>query len=1373
MTHLHTFRPLCSARRRFLSTSIAALLCAAPATRAINIILVYDDLGENPSWDPNGTQLMAIAHAAEARWERLIPSAGTHTVDVSWSELEITPTGAQLGLWKFDPFGNNNLYFNRDIDWFLDSTPNSDSEFSFGDPLEFASGFGSQLATTTPNSQWFTGANPPAMLEVGHNGDGISGQANDDVDLLSVILHELGHELGVAGDEFSGTYPIYSSHVLGITGLEARELNLEGSNMGEEHGHLAPINALMSPNLPAGQRVLPSALDVLVAARDSNYTSVDLLRKFAGRSGDWADSTDWIGGRVPDADDTVFLVHGGTTTLGGARTADSLSIDDNTLLDATGDLAIDTVLRLGGTGTLRNHLGSEISAATLDARAYSDIELSGGRVIVGGGTLAENAKIFGHGAFEVNGTLTVSGDIEAVGDLRLEGTGALLLDVATHPVLRAKDGNIGLGIGFAAGSYGDILIYSGRALTALEDVTIPANVNVEMVGSSSGPAVINSLGSGIDVTIARLSVGGSGSSALGQINSSTLTLTDYAIVDGTLTFASPLTTLRGGVGILGDNGTLVQAGDISVQGGEAVHIGVNVFDWGNSTSAQTNSINIAPNATLDISSDSLGSSTNLFRGDIQVDSGVLEVGSVDPWTLVAPSGSTPGGTLSLIHSGTADPVVRGTAFTARHILAVSGGNAFIESDLTVASTGQVIVFGGAKLFLMGNTTLNGGSYTGLGTLVQRGDIKVTGDTTMAIETFDWGNSLALDFNTLTVGSGATLTVNSPGTGNPDNQFRGLVRLEGGELIMNTDGPWTLPPSSPFQVPGSLELHNNGIAPRLGGMGVTVEAGLTVTGGAAHIDSDATFLSTAQIDIGAGATLHINAGAHYRGTYTGAGTLQHNGSALLTSSTPLVIPHFIQDGSITVVAFGGEVVLETQTLLFANTSTTQLSSNLRLRGNATIAPGAVFTGGNSLIVDPAGVLTVQANFAHGIINQGALLPGGTATLSGPISGPGTLTAQDAGTKTLAGSVANTYTGLTTISAGTLALNKTGGNAVGGSILVSGTGTFTLLQPNQIVDTATITHTSSSNVDFGNETFANAVVDPAGSAQFIARNGFNATGTIEIEGGIFSVASNATIVNVRGFELNDGILRIAANTAPSTLNVGAGGIAAQGGTIQVGQGTGAFDAVLNLGGDFLATADLSVTRGGFFGAQKREINLGNVTRTFDITNGTTIIEPDIRNGGILKEGAGRLVLDGAQEYGRLYVNAGTTDLNAPLVKGAITNAGGTLNLSEDNYGSSLFAEGGTTNIYADQTLAELIIGDGAMVVLESGAPFASAPHVVPEPSVGALLISALAALGCVRRKWDGFATRRPVCRLSACARDGLQTRPTLGAAGIGCHRGRGCN
>ena len=70
--------------------------------------------------------------------------------------------------------------------------------------------------------------------------------------------------------------------------------------------------------------------------------------------------------------------------------------------------------------------------------------------------------------------------------------------------------------------------------------------------------------------------------------------------------------------------------------------------------------------------------------------------------------------------------------------------------------------------------MNGGSFTGLGRLVQQGDFDVVADTTIAVDEFAWGNSFGMDLNSVYIHQSKTLTINSPGTGDPDNQFRGYM-----------------------------------------------------------------------------------------------------------------------------------------------------------------------------------------------------------------------------------------------------------------------------------------------------------------------------------------------------------------------------------------------------------------------------------------------------------------------------------------------------------------------------------------------------------------------------------------------------------------------
>lgn len=984
---------------RWLAAALALGLSTATPSRAIDIVLVYDDLGENPSYDPNGVQLMEIAQAAAERWERLIPSPGEHIVDVSWSDLG---DGGQLGLWKFDPFGNNNLYFDTApmSGWFLDETPNSSSEFDFGDLLNFDSGAGPYLAGENPSSTYFDNVDPPATLEIAYFGTGTSGDAANKTDLLSVILHEMGHELGVAGDFLSGRYPIDPDHLLGIEGVEVIEGNCEDpSDEGycDEHGHVAPPFALMSPFTAPGTRTVPSAMDVLVAARDSNYESVDLARKYTGNSGGWGTALNWIGGRVPDDNDAVIIAHGGTTTVTGSRTADSVWIDGNSALDATGDLAIDDELVIEG--ELSTSFGSEISAGSLEVRANGNIEMAGGHLIVGGGevkggSLSSTPEISGRGILESNGSLHVTGTISAVGDLRLDGTGSIWLDrVDTYSpgALNAVDGNVGLDIGFDAQSDGRIRVGAGRELTALRDVVIPSGVEVLLGGDAGNPAYLNSVGGGITFTTRDLEVGRNG-----QIFASDMRLegtVDVEQASNVLTLSSGLRTTFAGTSIFGD-GTVVQDSDISVSGD--VQVFVDTFDWGNSDSSESNSLTIGPNASLRITSDSLGSSTGAYRGDIQIDSGVLDVQTDSGWSLPTSLFGTVPGSLAMIHSGVADPVVRGAPLSVSGDLIVAGGNAFIEAPLTTTAFADVFVWGNSTLFLMAPTTIGGGSWAGLGTLVQRDDITVTQDTTIETETFNWGNSLGVDLNTLTVESGRTLTIDSPGTGDPDNDYRGAIVLNGGELVVNTDTGWTLPAGGFLQTAGSIALHNDGAVPRVSGQALTVYGSMSVTGGEAHIDSDLTVFEAGSVDVAAGATLHLGGSNLYRGTFTGDGVYSHDGSAFLTT---LSIPNLVQNGRFTVFGLGGESVLNTQTLVFANGSDTRLFGDLRFRGDATLEDGAGFTGGGTLIVDAQASLRGGEDLGVALRNEGTLAPGfspGQLDIAGDFANAGTLEIELGGT-----------------------------------------------------------------------------------------------------------------------------------------------------------------------------------------------------------------------------------------------------------------------------------------------------------------------------------------------------------------------------------------
>ncbi len=141
--------------------------------------------------------------------------------------------------------------------------------------------------------------------------------------------------------------------------------------------------------------------------------------------------------------------------------------------------------------------------------------------------------------------------------------------------------------------------------------------------------------------------------------------------------------------------------------------------------------------------------------------------------------------------------VTGEPLTVGGEVRVSGGSSFIEVDLTLESPGTIDVGFLSTLHLLGGTTtLDGGSITGAGTLVQLRDIHVVSSISVDTDTFDWGNSkkrLGIDRRTsIIVDPGVTFTVNAAQTGEADNEHRGRIDLNSGHLVVNTGPFWTLP-----------------------------------------------------------------------------------------------------------------------------------------------------------------------------------------------------------------------------------------------------------------------------------------------------------------------------------------------------------------------------------------------------------------------------------------------------------------------------------------------------------------------------------------------------------------------------------------------------
>jgi fibronectin-binding autotransporter adhesin len=316
-----------------------------------------------------------------------------------------------------------------------------------------------------------------------------------------------------------------------------------------------------------------------------------------------------------------------------------------------------------------------------------------------------------------------------------------------------------------------------------------------------------------------------------------------------------------------------------------------------------------------------------------------------------------------------------------------------------------------------------------------------------------------------------------------------------------------------------------------------------------------------------------------------------------------------------LVFNGGTITGASTLTLTSTASTALSL-----GDGVIVPfpitfsssgGLTYTGVStgSIISGP---LDLGSFLAHSInINDG-----GDAIdldITNVISGAGSSVTLSTGQGTLrySGASPNTYSGLTTVTSGTLLLNKTAGvNAVAGDITVNG-GTLKLGGTNQIIDTSYMTLSSG-------------VFDMGGNAETIKSLTFNG-GTLSQGGATLSLNSAGIALSVSGGTLIDGALAL------------------------TGGGSIFFDSTSN------GTATLSSTS---------TLDLGGGATVFDVSDGTSLIDMEmngvISNGGVTKNGAGLLSLGGTNTYlGPTTINSGTLSVIGDIqTSTVVVNSGGLL-------------------------------------------------------------------------------------------------------------------
>jgi autotransporter-associated beta strand protein len=355
-----------------------------PHADAITITMEYTDEGdpvphdENPSWDADGMILKRHFDAAKAIWEALLPGPGNYEFDFHWDD-DISGLGLTTDLGAFDVF----VEINPTANWYIDPTPMDNKEFT----VATAQTLYGEL-TGLQQSNYFPGTPPPNALEVGYWGTGIATFANTvgqpavnastGVDLLSTIVHEMGHVLGIGAEVGSepGDYNILPQHVGG--GVDV--LVAEGDG-----GHLAgmgEVQFLMCENCGAvGRRRFPTATDVLVIAEDQGITDVNLQRVGRISSGLWSESNAWIGADVPNFPQDAYITHGATVTLDVNASVNDLRVANGSTL-AVGEKALNLGgnLNIASGSTVSVGTGGTISANNI-FRGSNDITTAAGSLV--------------------------------------------------------------------------------------------------------------------------------------------------------------------------------------------------------------------------------------------------------------------------------------------------------------------------------------------------------------------------------------------------------------------------------------------------------------------------------------------------------------------------------------------------------------------------------------------------------------------------------------------------------------------------------------------------------------------------------------------------------------------------------------------------------------------------------------------------------------------------------------------------------------------------------------------------------------------------------------------------------------------------------
>ncbi|MBQ0929782.1 autotransporter-associated beta strand repeat-containing protein [Ideonella alba] len=1067
------------------------------------------------------------------------------------------------------------------------------------------------------------------------------------------------------GGRLDASGPSQQGGQITVTG---REIALQGATLDASGAHGG--GRIRVGGERQGGGTLPRAQNTTV----DSATTLNADARTQGNGGEvvvWADGRTDFAGRI-SARGAGASGHGGDAEVSG-RT--QLRYVGQTDLRAADDA------RSGRTGTLLlDPYDVTISSAADSGAGFS---ASANDTVINTTTL-QNALATANVTVSTGSGGTQSGQITVASALNWSANTTLTLDAAAGVAVNAAITNTGAGSGLTLQAAGSAGITGTGALANSGSLSFNqhnAAANSSYAGAISGTGSVTKAGSGI------LSLTGTNSySGLTSVSEGTLQLSGTGkLGSGSINLSSGATLLFN-TSAHNNSGTLLSnsisgAGTLQVAGAAATQL----VRMSGSLSGLTGTLQVDTGARANLESTNLGSATAAF-----VVNGLLAT-------------QTTGATYqlgSLAGSGT-----------------VSQGGGTTNTVLEIGANGQSTTFSGnignccdstsVKKLGTGTWTLTGAqTYTG-STTISAGTLQVgAGGTSGALNGSSIVNNAALVYNrsdnvsignaisgsgSLTQSGSGTLTL----TGS--NTYSGTTTINAGTLQVGAGSTTGTLGSGSVINHGTLSVNRSNaltVANAISGTGALTKSGagtLTLTGantysgatavtsGTVKAGSTGAFSAASAFTTSSGVVVDLAGYDNSMGSLSGSGTLTNNGAAVATLT---------MGGNNASTTFAG--VMQDGSAAFALAKTG--SGTLALSGTNTFTGLTTISGGTLQFGDGGSFGKLGSG---NVLNNSVLAFDRTVslTVSNAISGTGSLVKNNSNTITLAGS--NSYTGTTTISAGTLQVGS------GGTSGTLGTGS--------VSNDAALVFNRSDALTVGADIGGSGTLTKSGAGTLTLTGTNTYAGTTTINAGTLQVGQGGTAGTLgSGAVANSGALVFNRSDAMSV----AGAISGSGSLTQAGSGTLSLSGASSYSGSTTVTqGTLRLTGSGRLGAGSYSGLSVAGGSLFEFASSAAQTLSSISGAGTLTHsGSGTLTLSGTPSFTGIYnlngptVISGASNLaKAGLGYASAVNIGGYVTLAGGNNSFLGYQSDASATTVVTLNAGGTLYNPGATIHLTNGITF----------------------------------------------------------------------